>query len=184
MLASAMLRLGRRPSTTVGDLHAMRSAPRGRTIRSAKPGRQALKSESYTGSTKASYAGLQISTDQEASMGTDVPLPPCPDMLEHGGQALLLRDARSTNLYMAQAIRLGLELDLVGTCLRYGLNAEHGHRLLAFTPQVLGAKVASIGNQSLFLPRRDLLELLDAPDELRATLAAARPAAISTDSPA
>jgi len=117
-------------------------------------------------------------------MGTDVSFAPCMDLAEYVGQALLLGDARSTNLCMAQAIRLGLERDLVGTCLRYGLNAEQGHRLLALAPQVLSAKVASIGNQSLFLPRQDLLELLDAPDELRATLAAARPAAISTGFPA
>ncbi|RCW69392.1 hypothetical protein [Pseudorhodoferax soli] len=117
-------------------------------------------------------------------MGNDVPVAPCPHLLELGGQALLLTDARSTNLYMAQAIRLGLERDPVGTCLRYGLNAEQGQRLLALTPQALHAMVASIGNQSLFLPRRDLLELLDAPEALRATLAAARPAVPATGSAA
>jgi hypothetical protein len=117
-------------------------------------------------------------------MGTDVSFAPCMDLPEHVGQSLLLRDARATNLHMVEAIRLGLERDVVGTCLRYGLNAEQGQRLLALDPQALNAKVASVGNQSLFVPRNDLLDLLDAPDALRATLAAARPAAASTDAPA
>lgn len=109
---------------------------------------------------------------------------PRQDLPEHGEHPLLLWDARSTNLHMVQAIRLGLERDLVGTCLRYGLDAEQGQRLRSMAPQALGEKVALIGDQSLFLPRKDLVELLDAPKELRATLAAARPAVVSNDSPA
>jgi hypothetical protein len=111
-------------------------------------------------------------------MATDSSLATSPVLPERGDHALLLRDARSTNLLMVQTIGLGLERDLVGTSVQYGLNADQAHRLLTLEPQTLAAKAASIGNQSLALPREDLL---DTPQEVRTALAVASPARASSD---
>jgi hypothetical protein len=108
---------------------------------------------------------------------------PVPDLHPSAGATVWYEDARSTNLQVMQVVRLGLERDLPGTCLRYGLDADLGRQLLVLTPDELCARVASIGNRSLFVPRRDFLDLLQAPDELRPTLAVARHAVRSQDLP-
>ncbi|HVR54115.1 MAG TPA: hypothetical protein VMS38_30600 [Pseudorhodoferax sp.] len=108
---------------------------------------------------------------------------PVPDLHPSAGATVWYEDARSTNLQVMQVVRLGLERDLPGTCLRFGLDADLGRQLLALTPAELSARVASIGNRSLFVPRQDFLDLLQAPDALRATLAVARRAVPSNDMP-
>lgn len=86
-----------------------------------------------------------------------------------------LSDVQATNLQLLYAIRLGMERDLVDTCRRFGLHALQAKRLREMTSEALWAAVHAIGNTSLFVPRSDIIALLDAPEALAGTLAAAHP---------
>lgn len=86
-----------------------------------------------------------------------------------------LSDVQSTNLQLLYAIRLGMECDLVGTCRKFGLHANQAERLRSMTAEELWTLVHAIGQTSLFVPRSDILALIDAPAMLVATLAAAHP---------
>lgn len=86
-----------------------------------------------------------------------------------------LSDVQSTNLQLLYAIRLGMECDLVGTCRKFCLHSDQAERLRAMTPEELWTLVHAIGQTSLFVPRSDIVALIDAPAMLAGTLAAARP---------
>ncbi|CAM3387092.1 hypothetical protein [Paracidovorax anthurii] len=88
---------------------------------------------------------------------------------------LLLSDVQSTNLQMLHVILLGAERDMVGTCRKYGLHASQAERLRTMTPPELWALVYAVGETSLFIPRSDLVALIDSPPALVGTLAAAHP---------
>ncbi|WP_406625187.1 hypothetical protein [Acidovorax sp. SDU_ACID1] len=93
---------------------------------------------------------------------------------------LLLSDVQATNLRMLYAIRLGAERDKVETCRKFSLNAEQAERLLTITPEGLWTLVHAVGQTSLFIPRSDLVQLLDAPPALVGTLAAAHSPSLPT----
>jgi hypothetical protein len=82
-------------------------------------------------------------------------------------------DVESTNLHMLNVIRLGIEADRVGTCIRFALSAPQAERLRSLNQEQLWAFVAHVGQTTLFPPRQDLLALLQAPIPLAGTLAAA-----------
>ncbi|MCL4182346.1 MAG: hypothetical protein KJ011_02760 [Burkholderiaceae bacterium] len=86
-----------------------------------------------------------------------------------------LSDVQATNLQLLYAIRLGMERDLVDTCRRFGLHARQAARLREMSSEALWAAVHAIGNTSLFIPRSDIIALLEAPQVLAGTLAAAHP---------
>ena len=81
-------------------------------------------------------------------------------------------DVQLTNLYLLQAIRLGIAQDRVSTCCKFGLDAAQADFLGAMSQEQLWAFVAQIGQSPLFPPRQDLLALLKAPAPLQASLAA------------
>ncbi len=83
-------------------------------------------------------------------------------------------DVMSTNLHMLSAIRLGLERDRVGTSCRFSLDATLAEQLGALGQGQLMALVTHVGQNTLFLPRPDLLALLHLPTELAGPLAAVR----------
>lgn len=86
-----------------------------------------------------------------------------------------LADVQLTNLYLLQAIRLGIAQDRVSTCRKFGLDAEQADHLSAMNHEELWALVVHIGQSTLFPPRQDLLALLQAPAPLMASLAAVHP---------
>lgn len=88
---------------------------------------------------------------------------------------LLLSDVQSTNLQLLHVILLGTERDMVGTCRKYSLHATQAERLRIMTSAELWALVHAVGETSLFVPRSDLLSLIDSPSTLVGTLAAAHP---------
>lgn len=90
---------------------------------------------------------------------------------------LHLSDVQATNLQLLYAIRLGTEGDLVGTCRKFCLDAEQAERLRSMTPDGIWTLVLAVGQTSLFIPRSDFIQLLDAPPALVGTLAAAHPPA-------
>lgn len=83
-----------------------------------------------------------------------------------------LTDVQLTNLYLLQAIRLGLAQDQVSTCRKFGLDAIQADHLGAMSQEELWSFVVHIGQSTLFPPRQDLLALLKAPAPLQASLAA------------
>jgi len=87
---------------------------------------------------------------------------------------LLLSDVQATNLRLLYAIRLGAERDMVETCRKFCLSAEQAKRLGALTAEGLWTLVHAVGQVSLFIPRSDLIELMDAHPALAGTLAAVR----------
>lgn len=88
---------------------------------------------------------------------------------------LLLSDVQSTNLQLLHVILVGTERDLVGTCRKFGLHAAQAERLRAMSPSELWSLVHAVGETSLFVPRSDIVALIDSPVRLVGTLAAAHP---------
>lgn len=88
---------------------------------------------------------------------------------------LLLSDVQSTNLQMLHVILLGTAQDLVGTCRKFNLHASQAERLRAMAPSEIWSLVHAVGETSLFVPRSDLVALIDSPPALAGTLAAAHP---------
>lgn len=86
-----------------------------------------------------------------------------------------LSDVQSTNLQLLHVILLGTERDMVGTCCKFCLSSVQAQRLRAMNPAHIWALVHAIGETSLFVPRSDLITLLDTPPPLAGTLAAAHP---------
>jgi hypothetical protein len=83
-----------------------------------------------------------------------------------------LTDVQLTNLYLLQAIRLGIAQDRVSTCYKFGLDAALADHLGTMSQEEIWSLVAQIGQSTLFPPRQDLLALLKAPAPLQASLAA------------
>ncbi len=88
---------------------------------------------------------------------------------------LLLSDVQSTNLQLLHVILIGTERDLVETCRKFNLHATQAERLRAMKPTDVWNLVHAVGQTSLFVPRRDLVALIDSPPALTGTLAAAHP---------
>lgn len=83
-----------------------------------------------------------------------------------------LTDVQLTNLYLLQAIRLGIAQDRVSTCRKFGLDARQADYFAALSHDELWALVIHIGDSTLFPPRQDFLDLLELPPALLAPLAA------------
>ena len=88
---------------------------------------------------------------------------------------LLLSDVQSTNFQLLHAILVGTERDMVETCRKFNLHAAQAERLRAMNPAEVWNLVHAVGQISLFVPRADLVALIDSPPALAGTLAAARP---------
>jgi len=81
-------------------------------------------------------------------------------------------DVQLTNLYLLQAIKLGIAQDRVSTCCKFGLDTAQAEYLGAMSQEDVWSVIAHIGQSTLFPPRQDLLALLKAPAPLQASLAA------------
>lgn len=88
---------------------------------------------------------------------------------------LYLSDVQSTNLQLLHAILVGTERDMVETCRKFNLHTDQAERLRAMKPAEVWILVHAVGETSLFVPRSDLIALIDSPPALAGTLAAARP---------
>jgi len=81
-------------------------------------------------------------------------------------------DVQLSNLYLLQAIRLGIAQDRITTCHKFGLDAVQAEYLGAMSQDQVWSFVAHVGQSTLFPPRQDLIALLKAPAPLQASLAA------------
>lgn len=91
-----------------------------------------------------------------------------------------LTDVQAANLRTLIAVRLGLERDAVDTCRIFALSPRAAERLKGLQVEQLWSLVQAIGQTSLFVPRDDLVALIDAPPSVAGALAAAHtPRALS-----
>ena len=84
-----------------------------------------------------------------------------------------LSDVQTTNLFQLQNICLGLAKDPLATCRRYDLTQAQADHLLQLNADQLWSIVVSVGAQTLFSPRRDLIKLLQVPRSLTGVMTAA-----------
>lgn len=87
---------------------------------------------------------------------------------------LQLSDVQSTNLHTLCAIHSGLEKDRVITCSKYLLDQALANHIGTMNDQLIWSAVAHFGEIAMFLPRADLLTLLQAPPPLTGPLALVR----------
>ena len=86
---------------------------------------------------------------------------------------LCLTDVQATNLYQLQTICLALAQDKLAASRHFDLSLAQADHLLRLSVDQMWMIVATVGEQTLFPPRRDLLKLLQWPAPLTAPLAAA-----------
>ncbi len=86
-----------------------------------------------------------------------------------------LSDVQLTNLTLLMTIRNSLQLDRIGTCCKFALDAAQADRFCSLSVQQIMAIVANVGEATLFPPRRDLIALLDLPLPLTRPMAAVHP---------
>lgn len=86
-----------------------------------------------------------------------------------------LSDVQATNLQLLYAIRAGMDRCMVDTCRKYGMNPDQAERLRAMAHADVWALVHTLGEASLFVPRSDIVRLIDAAPSIVGTLAASHP---------
>jgi|GWRWMinimDraft_5_1066013.scaffolds.fasta_scaffold06971_2 hypothetical protein len=86
--------------------------------------------------------------------------------------AIQLTEVQLTNLYLLQAIRLGIEQDRVSTCRKFALDADLADHLCELSQDQMWSFIVHIGQSTLFPPRQDFMALLKSPAALTASLAA------------
>jgi hypothetical protein len=79
------------------------------------------------------------------------------------------------NLSALLAIRDGIKNDTVTTCCQFGIEADDVEFFSKLSTDKILGFVANFGNECLFLPRSDLLNLLQLPLALTESVTAARP---------
>lgn len=89
-------------------------------------------------------------------------------------------DLQLVNLSMLMTMRDNIHRDLAGACCKFGLHAEQAKRFADASMEQILAMVANVGQECLFPPREDLLELLKVPAALSAAITAVRPLSSAT----
>lgn len=97
--------------------------------------------------------------------------------------AVLLSDIQMLNLSILMAMQSSIRKDLVLACYKYKLTAEQAPKVAELGPEKIQALVANLGQESLFIPRQDLLQLLEAPPALVGPLSAVRAQQPSSPAP-
>ena len=86
-----------------------------------------------------------------------------------------LSDVQLVNLSMLITMRDNIKHDPVSACCRFGLRAEQARFFGDLPVEHILAMVANAGQECLFPPRQDLLELLKLPMPLAGPIMSVRP---------
>ena len=86
-----------------------------------------------------------------------------------------LSNVQRMNLSMLLMIRDDIKEDVVSACCKYGLHAEQASLFESQSIDDILAIVANVGQECLFPPRQDFLELLQVPVPLAGALASVHP---------
>lgn len=84
-------------------------------------------------------------------------------------------DVQLLNLSMLIATRDSIKHDLVSACCKFGLRADQAGFLDKLSIDQILVIVANIGDECLFLPRRDLVSLLELPIPLAGPITSVHP---------
>lgn len=87
-----------------------------------------------------------------------------------------LSDVQLVNLSMLLTMRDNIKRDPVSACCKFGLQADQARFFGDLPVEHILAIVANVGQQCLFPPRHDLLELLKLPTPLAGPITSVRPA--------
>ena len=87
-----------------------------------------------------------------------------------------LSDVQLVNLSMLITMRDNIKRDLVSACCKFGLHADQARFFGDLPVEHILAMVANVGQECLFPPRQDLLELLKLPVPLAGPIVSVRPA--------
>lgn len=87
--------------------------------------------------------------------------------------SVVLSDVQRANLTMLLTMRERILHDPGLACCIFRLDSTELEALAALSPDRLLSIVSTMGHESLFQPRRDLVRLLDLPPRLGACMAAA-----------
>jgi hypothetical protein len=88
--------------------------------------------------------------------------------------SVLFSDIQLLNLSFLLTIQASIREDPVAACYKYRVRAEQASRLADLAPEQMQRLVANLGHQCLFMPRDDILQLLEAPPGLLAPLSSVR----------
>lgn len=89
--------------------------------------------------------------------------------------AVQLSDVQLVNLSMLLTMRDNIKRDPVSACCKFGLHAEQARFFGDLPIEHILAMVANVGQECLFPPRQDLLELLKLPVPLTGPMTSVRP---------
>lgn len=87
--------------------------------------------------------------------------------------AVVLSDVQRANLTMLLTMRERIMQDPCLACCIFRLDNTELEAIAALSPDHLLSIVSTMGHESLFHPRRDLVQLLDLPPRLGACMASA-----------
>lgn len=74
-----------------------------------------------------------------------------------------LSEIQMTNLYMLMTIRDSSLKNVVATCCQFGIAEDLAQFVMALSHVQIFSIIANLGNESLFLPRQNLTQLLSLP---------------------
>lgn len=86
------------------------------------------------------------------------------------------------NLSALITIRDSVQHDLIAACCRFGLSADQARFISTLSIDQILVTVINVGQESLFIPRQDLVSLLTLPSPLAGPIASVHPLHKATSS--
>lgn len=88
--------------------------------------------------------------------------------------SVALSDVQLLNLSFLMALQASIRQDPIAACYKYRLSADQAPKVADLPPEKIQTLVANLGHECLFIPREDLLQLLEAPPGLVGPLSTVR----------
>lgn len=79
------------------------------------------------------------------------------------------------NLSALITVRDSIQHDLISACCKFGLSADQAHLFSTLSIEQILSIVVNVGQECLFLPRQDLVSLVELPAPLTGPIASVHP---------
>ncbi|MGQ0597171.1 hypothetical protein [Aquabacterium sp.] len=96
---------------------------------------------------------------------------------------LELSTVQIANLTMLMTIQNSIKTDEIAACCHFGLQRDQARYIASLSPPHLITIIVHLGNESLFFPRQDILNVLQQPMALARVMSAAQPLDLERGSP-
>lgn len=96
---------------------------------------------------------------------------------------LELSTVQIANLTMLMTIQNSIKTDEIAACCHFGLQREQAQYIASLAPPHLITIIVHLGNESLFFPRQDILNVLQQPMPLARVMSAAQPLDLERGNP-